>query len=239
MRLAAILACALAAGSAFGPVSAVNARERFDIVEPKKVKSPKKLRDGEGALQLSVRTQTQSINTAIFYFVAVDENGRDTDRVIRFERGAGVPLMGSNMIDEKQQVYRVPAGRYRPIAFTVACDEMPTAPGLVCSQGFGNGYPTGFYTEGTPLFEVREGEFTRAGDFIVEYTGSLPPGEKSLLDGEASPLEWAIRWREGSGARDGFEALPMNKASVPGPWHSRITCDARPEGVTLYIPFNC
>lgn len=238
MLRAFVLAVVATVVSVAGSQSA-RGRERFEIVEPKKIRSPAKLKDGEGAVQLSVRTQTQATNTAIFYFIAVDENGRDTNRVIRFERGAGVPLMGSNMIDEKQQVYRVPAGRYRPIAFTVACDEMPTAPGLVCSQGFGNSYPTGFYPNGTPVFEVREGEFTRAGDFIVEYTGSLPPGDKSLLNGEATPLEWAIRWREGSGTADGFEALPMNRASVPDHWRSRITCDARPEGVMLYIPFNC
>ena len=131
---------------------AAHGRDGFSIPEPKKIKSSTKLKDGEGAVELSVRAQTQATETAIFYFIAVDEDGRDTDRVIRFERGAGVPLMGSNMIDEKQQVYRVPAGRYRPLAFTVGCDQMPTAPGLVCSRGFGNGYPTGFYTESPPIF---------------------------------------------------------------------------------------
>lgn len=147
--------------------------------------------------------------------------------------------MGSNMIDEKPQVYRVPAGRYRPIAFTVACDEMPTEPGLVCSQELGPGYPTGFYPKSDSMFEVKEGEFTRAGDFIVEYIGNRPPGQKSLLDGPASPSEWAIRWCEGSKTIAGFENLPTNAASVPKDWHSRITCSARPTGVMLYIPFDC
>lgn len=216
-----------------------SAEARWQVSEPAKAKSPKSVKPGEGALQLSVRTQTQSTQTAMFYFVAVDENGRDTDRVIRFERGAGVPVMGSNMIDEKQQVYRVPAGRYRPLAFTIACDEMPTQPGLVCGGGFGPGFPTGFYGEGDPLFEVKPGELTRAGDFIVEYVGSRPPGKDSLLNGPAGPTEWAMRWREGSGTNAGFEALPVNQASVPAAWQSRITCNARPAGVMLYVPFTC
>ncbi len=214
-------------------------RVKYDIREPKKAKSPKQLGDGEGALQISVRTQKQFTNTAIFYFVAVDDQGRDTDRVIRFERGAGVPFMGSNMIDEKQQIYRVPTGRYRPIAFTVACDQMPTAPGLVCTQGFGARYPTGFFAQGKTVFEVRSGELTRGGDFIIEYTGPLPAQNTSLLDVNASPAEWSIRWRESRGTADGFGSLRSNTAAVPETWHSRITCNARPEGVMLYIPFAC
>ncbi len=240
MKHRAVLALlAMIAGLALSVPQSAAAQSRYSVSEPKKIKAPKQLKPGEGAVQLSVRTQKQFVETAIVYFVAVDAEGRDTDRVLRFERGAGVPVMGSNMIDEKQLTYRVPAGRYRPIAFTVACDAMPTSPGLICSRGFGSAYPTGFYPGGTPVFEVKAGEFTRAGDFIVEYTGPKPAPGQSLLDVKDSPLDWQIMWREGSGTSAGFESLPQNSASAPDTMTSRITCNARPAGVMLYIPFDC
>jgi hypothetical protein len=238
-RWGGLLCAVIAAGLTMQAPAAAQAQSRYAVTEPKKVKSAKQLRDGEGALQLSIRTQKQFIETLIVYFVAVGEDGRDTDRVIRFERGAGVPIMGSNMIDEKQQTYRVPAGRYRPIAFTVACDMMPTAPGLVCGSGFSSFYPTGFYPSGAPVFEVKAGELTQGGDFIVEYTGPKPPREQSLFDVKDSPVDWALLWRRGSGSAAGFESLSANQAKVPAEQQSRITCAARPAGVTLYIPFDC
>ena len=235
-----LLICSVVSACFFLPLQAHSqSRPQYDISEPKKAKSPKQLRDGQGALEISFRTQKQFTQTAIVYFVAVDDQGRDTDRVIRFERGAGVPLMGSNMIDEKPQVYRVPAGRYRPMAFTVACDQMPTAPDLVCGRAFGEGYPTGFYPRGEAVFEVTAGELTRGGDFIVEYVGPVPSLNVKLSDFDTPPRQWALRWRQGSGTASGFEALKSNIASVPQELHSRITCNARPEGVMLYIPFVC
>lgn len=237
IRLCVIMfAAAITANFAVTPLQAQN---RYEIAEPKKAKSSRELRAGEGALQLSVRTQEQFTESAIVYFIAVDADGRDTTTVLRFERGAGVPFMGSNMIDEKQQAYRVPAGRYRPIAFTVACDAMPSAPGQECRRGFGASYPTGFYPSGAAVFEVKEGEFTQAGDFIVEYNGEKPPRGQSLLEIKDSARDWQIKWREGSGSSGNFDDLPLNRADVPVAMRSRIECDARPEGVMLYIPFEC
>lgn len=237
MRWRSLLAAMMVFG--LGSPSAAEAQPSYQIVEPKKAKSPKQLGDGEGALHLSVRTQKQFTETLIVYFVALDADGRDTDRVIRIERGAGVPIMGSNMIDEKPQTYRVPAGRYRPIAFTVACDMMPTSPGQVCSRGFSTLYPTGFYPSGAPVFEVKAGELTQGGDFIVEFTGPKPPREQSLLDVKDTPIDWALRWRPGSDRAVGFDGLPVNQPTVPAMLQSRIVCAARPTGVTLYIPFDC
>ena len=152
--------------------------------------------------------------------------------------GAGVPVMGSNMIDQKQQTYRLPAGRYRPLGFTVACNQMPYREGLVCTKGFAE-FPTGFYASGEPVFEVAAGQMTTAGDFIVEYTGPIPPAGTSLFDVDAEPHQWQLRWREGEQTLQGFETLTLNRPSVPEEWRSRITCNRRPEGVTLYIPFAC
>ena len=209
------------------------------IVEPKKLKTPAALKEGEGAVQLSVRTQKQFIETAIIYFVALDAEGHDTDRVYRFERGAGVPIMGSNMIDERQTFYRMPAGTYRPLAFTVACDQMPFQPGLVCTKGSAE-YPTGYYPNGTATFAVKPGHLTRAGDYIVEYTGAFSDPTLSLFEYEKSPAEWDLRWRPASNSDlADFADSPLVDVSVPAKMRSRITCDARPAGVSLFIPFAC
>jgi hypothetical protein len=54
-----------------------------------------------------------------------------------------------------------------------------------------------------------------------------------------SLVDWALLWRQGSGGDAGSESLPANQATVPAEQQSRITCAARPAGVTLYIPFDC
>lgn len=222
----------------FCAVQPVLAQDGYDIVEPKKAKSSKQVKADEGAVQMSVRTQKQFIETAIVYFVAIDNADRDTKKVFRFERGAGVPIMGSNMIDAKYQVYRMPPGRYRPIAFTVACDGMPFAEGLTCSSN-GALYPTGFYSSQTQAFEVRAGELTRAGDFIIEFTGQKPEPGVSLFDIEDQPYEWALRWRPAHETVSGFTGMAASESEMPQAMRSRITCNARPAGVMLYIPFNC
>jgi len=229
-----LLALALALSATATNVAAADR----DIVEPKKIKSVRDLRAGEGAVQLSIRTQMQFIETLIEYFVELRPDGSDGSRVFRFERGAGVPIMGSNMIDPKQQTYRLPAGRYRPLGFTVACDQMPFREGLVCAKGFAE-YPTGFYPAGRPVFEVFAGQMTAAGDFIVEYTGPIPQAGTSLFDVDAKPNQWQLRWREGEHAMQGFETLTLNRPSVADEWRSRITCNRRPQAITLYIPFTC
>lgn len=76
------------------------------VSEPQKLASPTKLKPGEGVVRLSVRTQKQFTETFFLYFVRLDEAGSDTDSFVRIERGAGVPLAGSNMIDPKPLTYR-------------------------------------------------------------------------------------------------------------------------------------
>lgn len=234
-----ILASAGLAFALLGVAAPTAAQEKRETTEPKKLKSAKSLKPGEGALQISVRTQKQFIETAIVYFVALDASLSDTNRVYRFERGAGVPIMGSNMIDEKPVVYRMPPGRYRALAFTVACDAMPFAEGLTCMKGYGTFYPTGFFSKGEALFEVEAGKLTSAGDFIIEYTGPKPDTGVSLFDVKDTPVDWGLRWRVGTARPTGFENLDRLDPTVPQAMHSRITCDARPQGVSLYIPFDC
>lgn len=236
MRTAAIsvLALAMAAGFPGGPASA------RQVTEAKKIDAPGKLKPGEGALRLSVRTQTQSTETLFVYFIEVRQDGSDGERILRFERGAGVPIMGSNMIDPKPQVYRVAAGRYRPLAFTLKCDGVPFE-GAVCSSNIGGLWPTGYYARSEPFLAVEAGKFTDAGDFVVEYKGPIPDPRANIMSVKKQAIDYVLRWRALPPAElIAFKTLPSTEpVQAPPNFHSRITCDQRPAGTSLYIPFAC
>lgn len=210
------------------------------VVEPKKISAAKQLKPGEGALRLSVRAQRQYIDTLFVYFVRLDEQGADTRSVLRFERGAGVPLMGTNMIDPKPTIYRVPAGRYRLLSFTVKCQEVPMADGM-CSGGLGESTPAHHYGLGSPSFEVTANAFTDAGDFIAEYVGAVPPEGFKPFDVKLQDLAYEMRWRSlAAPVPAAFAALASAGAVAAEPaYQSRIVCPVRPVGITLYIPFTC
>ena len=209
------------------------------IVEPKEMKSEKGLKPDEGIVRLSVRSQRQFIETAYLYFVQLNPDGSDGARVLRFERGAGVPVMGSNMIDVKAKYYRVPEGRYRLLAYTVACADLP-APGTVCLFG-GRPLPTEAYTAGSPSFEVAHGAVTDAGDFVIEYTRDVDLDSFDLFDDRYSDEGYGVRWRAiKGGLRPEFAALPAGPSpEVPAQFRSRIECEQRPKSKKIQFPFRC
>jgi hypothetical protein len=216
------------------------AHAQKSVTEPKKIKSAKALKPNEGAVRLSVRAQMQGTETLFVYFIAIDANGQDGDTIYRFERGAGVPIAGSNMIDQKPIVYRMPAGRYRPLAFTISCQGVPFE-GAVCGNSLGSALPTGYYRSSSPLIDIKSGALTEAGDFIVEYTGTFTDPQIGRSSFGKNPLDYALRWRplpaqEGE-AFSGLEQI--NVSEVSDAFKSRVTCDKRPPGVSLYIPFEC
>ena len=215
--------------------------QSYDVSEPKKIKSAKKLKEGEGALQVSLRTQVQYTQTLYVSFIKLNEDGTDSDIVYRMERGAGVPVMGSNMIDPKAVVYRLPAGLYRPLAYTVACRGIPSF-GSVCSGPIApdGGFPTAYYRSSGPVIDIKAGELTVGGDFIVEYDGPIAEG-KHVGNTPKLPSQWNLRWRPlDAPIRKKLASLPVNVTPEPDErFRSRITCDARPEGVMLYIPHEC
>lgn len=230
MNLVHLLALALLVGAS--PPQA-------KVVEPKEIKSAKALKPGEGVVRLSVRSQRQFIETAYLYFVAVKADGSDGDRILRFERGAGVPLLGTNMIDVKARFYRVPEGRYRLLAYTVACSSVPP-PGTACFFG-GRPLPTGAYVAGSPTFEVARGAVTDLGDFVIEYTKDVDLDNFDLFDDRFSNEGYDVRWRP---IRDGlgpeFAALSAGPALVvPPQFLSRIECEKRPKNRTVQFPFRC
>ncbi|MET0246793.1 MAG: hypothetical protein ABW182_08620 [Sphingomonas sp.] len=218
----------------FGALSA-----RAQVTEPKVAKSVKALKPGEGILRLSLRSQRQFIDTAYLYLVRVNPDGSDGPQVLRFERGAGVPLAGSNMIDVKPRYYRVPAGSYRLFAYTVACPMIPD-PGTTC-MFYGRPLPTGAYASGSPTLEVREGALTDGGDFVIEYIKAVDLDTVSLFDDNYSNEVYDVRWKP---IRDAllpeFAALPTGPAiQVPAGFKSRIECEQRPKTYKIQFSFRC
>lgn len=234
MRLSQIFMMSILAALALAPAS-IEAK----VSELPKITSPAKLKTGEGAVRLSVRTQRQFTETFFLYFVRLDEAGADTDNFIRIERGAGVPIAGSNMIDPKPVTYRFPAGSYRLLGYTMRCEGVPFE-GAMCVGSLSGPQPTGHYKAPAPTFEVKEGGFTEAGDFILEYSGPRPMAEIDGI-GEVDALDADIRWLPIASAKPAaFASLADAGAPmIPDGFKSRITCAARPKGVMLYIPFAC
>ncbi|MBS0504466.1 MAG: hypothetical protein JSS55_11855 [Proteobacteria bacterium] len=207
--------------------------------EPKEVKTAKDIKAGDGVVRLSLRTQRQFIETAYLYFIEVLPDGSDGPRTLQFERGAGVPVMGTNMIDVKAKYYRVPKGKYRLLAYTVACKGVPP-PGATCNFG-GARLPTERYATGSPTFDVIEGGITDAGDFVIEYIKDVDLDNFSLFKDRFSDEGYGVRWRPIKEAlRPDFAALAAAPApAVPSFFLSRIECDTRPKDKTVQFPFRC
>lgn len=234
MGLSQVFGMSLFAFSALMPVAA-----QAKVTEPPKIASPAKLKSGEGAVRISVRTQKQFTETFFLYFVQLDEKGNDSDSHVRIERGAGVPITGSNMIDPKPIIYRMPAGRYRLLGYTMRCEGVPFE-GALCTGSLSGPFPTGYYKNPAPAFDVKDGGLTDAGDFILEYTGPRPIGEINGI-AEVDEHRSDIRWKPIAAPKPAAFAnlaeagMPM----IPEIFRSRITCETRPKGVMLFIPFSC
>jgi hypothetical protein len=209
------------------------------VYEPKEIKNVKALKPDEGVIRLSMRTQRQFIETAYLYFVEVMPDGTDGERVLQFERGAGVPVMGTNMIDVKPKYYKAPAGKYRLLAYTVACAGVPP-PGSVCTF-YGNSLPTERYESGSPTIEVKQAALTDAGDFVVEYVKEVDLDNADLFADRFADEGYGVRWRAiKEPLRSDFAAFAAGPApSVPAAFFSRIECDQRPKNKSVQFPFRC
>jgi len=172
---------------------------RAEVVEPKEIRNQSALKSGEGVLRLSMRSQRQFIETAYLYFVRLNPDGSDGTRILRFERGAGVPVMESNQIDVKAKYYSIPEGSYRLQAYTVACSSVPE-PGSTCFFG-SHALPTEAYVTASPTFEVAQGAVTDGGDFVIEYTKDVDLDKADLFDDRYSDEAYSC-----------LILLPLNRA---------------------------
>lgn len=213
--------------------------------EPRPIGSAKQIRAGQGAVRLSVQSQTQQQGTLHVWFLREGGDSGVSEDVLKFERKQGVPIAGSNMIDSRPLVFSVPPGRYRLVAHGVKCPAMPGPGTAGCSvrENFAHYETSAAYYDGeVPIFEVAPGRLTDAGEFILEAPAPSPMTEDNAMDFAArNPRLFKIRVRPiAQPAGDGFRTLAAGPAPiVPDYYTSQISCPKRPKGASLYLPFTC
>lgn len=207
-------------------------------IRPRQLASADRLASEMGAVRISIQSQVQLTGGSLFvWFLREGGDPANRDDLLRLERGPGVPLLGRNMVDPRFDVWVLPPGRYRLIAHSAGCSTLPP-PNAICS----NGSPTERYESEVPVFEVRAGQLTDAGEFILEAPANSLIGEGTgVVEAQRNPLTFRIRTRPGTAPiPSGFAALPSGPAlEVPPGFASAIRCRMRPEGAMMYLPFDC
>lgn len=215
-------------------------------IEPRTISSAGQVKNGQGAVRLSVQRQVQQGGTIHLWFVREGGDPARSADVLKFERKQGVPLLGMNTVDSRPAIYSVPAGRYRLLAYGVACPMLPP-PGTYACQATINNIPHGEmparrYDGDVPSFEVRPGQLTEAGEFILEARPDAPIAEKAALTFlQRDHRAFEIRVRPTAVPRPtGFAKLTAGPVpTVPPGFESRISCRQRPKGAMMYLPFAC
>jgi hypothetical protein len=231
--------CVLVALAGFFGAAPAHAQS---IVEPRRITSPDELREGEGALLLSIRHQTPILKTMHVRFVSAD----DPSRRIKFERKA--PVVGTNgLLDRKVEVYAVPAGRWMIESHLVGCDA-DLQPGQQCFlEIMSKRYPmpSGVYQPGWFSFDVPERGFVVAEELMLEFPLGTELGiklpEESYLE-RTRMLRFKSRKlpeTDTSMARP-FAGLQGGKIVVADEARSAVQCDRPANKRTFsYIPFSC
>jgi len=208
--------------------------------EPRPINSAGQVKKELGAVRISVQSQVQLLETLHVFFLREGGDPRNSADILKFERKQGVPILGANMVDTKPQVFAVPAGRYRLLAHTVGCGTLPPM-NTVCAINW-KPMPTARYGEDAPVFEVRTGSLTEAGEFILEAPLSLSIGEGTAVKAAMKdPESFVLKVRQRSGPRPtAFASLPAGPALIAAPdYISSIRCVQRPKGAMMYLPFDC
>ena len=207
-------------------------------IRPRQLVSADRLAPEMGAVRISIQSQVQLTGGSLFvWFLREGGDPANRNDLLRLERGQGVPLLGRNMVDPRPDIWALPPGRYRLIAHSAGCNTLPP-PNTICS----NGSPTQRYGSEVPVFEVRAGQLTDAGEFILEAPAGSQIGEGTgVVEAQRNPLTFRIRTRPATAPIPaGFAALPSGPAlDVPPSFASTIRCRVRPEGAMMYLPFDC
>lgn len=215
-------------------------------IEPRTISSANQIKPQHGAVRLSVQSQVQQQGTIHLWFLRENGDPSRSADVLKFERKQGVPLLGLNTVDSRPAVYSVPPGRYRLLAYGVACPMLPPPGTYACSARMNNvsigQMPARRYQGEVPWFEVAAGKLTDAGEFILEARPGAPIGEDAALkflmrDHRA----FEIRVRPTDVPRPpAFSAVPAGPdPHVPPEFRSQISCRKRPKGAMMYLPFTC
>lgn len=147
--------------------------------EAERVSRASSLDEGFGAVVISIRSALYLEDRLDVFFLR--EGGsieNDTD-VIRFGRKQGVLSLGNDTTRYKVRAFQLPPGSYRLVAHGVSCPKVPTVEErCLVDASFITGKeeisrPSRGYTELAPIFEVRAGEVTIAGDFALTAQNTI------------------------------------------------------------------
>lgn len=184
LRIAFALCLALVAtGGGLGQAAWANSPGRV----PEKVKSASALDDGHGAVIVSVRSELYLLAKLELWFLREGGSAANDADLIKFSRKESRLSFGGNSTTKYRPLsVQLPPGRYRLIGHGAKCQKVP-GPDERCLvdvkvAGIGEtvSFPSRGYDEGAPVFEVRAGAVTLAGDFAltarnrVEWS-PLPP----------------------------------------------------------------
>jgi hypothetical protein len=216
-------------------------------VEPRSIKSERQVKASQGAVRLSVQSQVQQGGTIHLWFLREGGDPSRSADLLKFERKQGVPLMGTNSVDSRPLVYTLDPGRYRLLGYGVACGGLPpigTTGCLSSINGIGIGTMPARRYDGdlVPSFEVRAGQLTDAGEFILEADPKAPIAEGTALrHAQREHGDFDVRVRPSAlPVPEGFRSLAAGpKIEVPAAFVSQISCRTRPKGAMMYLPFKC
>jgi hypothetical protein len=198
--------------------------------EPRALSKPEELHAGEGAVQLSARSQRLFRERLEIWFLREGGSEANADDLVAFSR---VQKFGRpSMLASQPRIYALKVGQYRLIAHLVGCVGLPPA-GQACVAGKDE-LPTRRYAGAVPSFTVEAGKITRAGEYILEY-----PREKIEVDDSLAQ----IRWRPFVYPLvNGFAGLDSGPApETPQAFESKVHCDTLRTGFMKpdLLPFEC
>lgn len=188
--------------------------------EAERVSRAASLDTGMGAVVISIRSELYLEDTLGVFFLREGGNVANDADVIRFERRQGMLAFGNDTLGFKVRSYQLRPGTYRLVAHGVSCAKIPAENErcLVDFKGIGGtqeiSRPSRGYDDIAPSFEVRAGEVTYAGDFVLTARNTV---------------EWAeIPFDELRRTERRFSAMPRApEPIIPGEYRLIYALNAR------------
>lgn len=141
---------------------------------PDKVSQSSSVEQGHGVVAVSVRSAIWLSEPLHVYFLREGGNIDNDADVIRFTRKQGFWAIGNDTTDFLVKTFELPPGRYRLVAHGVKCPSVPE-PSQTCrvrvefaGSSSRISFPSRGYEGETPVFEVRAGAITYAGDYALD-----------------------------------------------------------------------
>jgi len=207
---------------------------------PKRVKSIKKLKEDQGVVLLSVRSQAVLSQKFRIWFLREGGDENVASDILVFSRAQG--FGGRLMTQSLPKTYSVTPGRYKLFAHMEGCNGLPPE-GQTCVtkvMGSISPNPTARYGGEVPAFEIEAGKLTNAGEFMLEWPVQTGFSINTVL---MEPQAAKIRWKPvPQSAAKKLASLPKGqKPTIPEEFRSNIKCKNLKMGFIkpLIYPFEC